>query len=405
VRPQRSFAAVSSEMTARPRVYLVNLSFGLAGIERRFANVSRLLRARGNFDPILVVPETAGRALVQAQLVEPDDPGLVVIPERPLARAFGRLRAFGPVVNVMSHLRARVVAASYRSVWRRVEQDSSAVIHLGLNCSSLRPPLAPSVYECVDSTLTNFNSAHYRRASRRPCIVHCQTGRIRSAIEAHYRDRRPIWETVTSPSYFARYVDPPEGMIKRDDPLVVAFVGRFSPEKSPFLFLDALKRVADRGIRFRALMLGEGPLELEVRSRLTRLQLADRCSIEFHPDPYPRLLESSIYVSLQTGDNFGSQALLEAMGAGCAVVASNVGETSRLVRPEGGLLVGFDANSVSAALSTLLTDPGRVARMGHANASLVRREYSANAYVTFLEELYERAFERFRGFVRSGRTS
>jgi glycosyltransferase involved in cell wall biosynthesis len=379
-------------MNAMRTVYLINLSFGLAGTERRFANIWRVLRERGNVNPILVVPDTLADALYRAGLAERGEAGLRTIREPGWSRALERVQVKSPGDTLMAVIRSRVVARAYRPVWDQIARDPSAVMHIGLNCSALTPPDGPIVYECMDSTLQQFGTRHYVRAAARRSVVNCQTERIRDALERTMASRRPLWNTVTSPCYFATYPDR-SGTARPRDPMLAAFVGRLSGEKNPLLFIEAIAALRARGVPARGLVLGEGPLLPSVRERVESLGLQEVIELGFSQDPGGRLTEAAVYVSFQRGDNYGSQSLLEAMGAGCAIIASDVGETRAVVHDDNGLLVPLDAEALTSALASLLQDPLRATRMGDAASRLVRTQYTAEAYAAFLESLYDQAVD------------
>lgn len=375
-------------------VYLVNLSFGLAGIERRFANLWRILHQRGRVFPVLVIPSSLASLLREADLLPYDPAGLLVVeepaPSKLLARA-GLPHMFDLPIGIV---RSRIVAVAFRKAWRHIRRDASAIVHVGLNVSPLRPPDVPAVYECVDASLKQLCGRHYRRAARRRSIVHCQTDRIRAALDTEFAGRTPLWRTVTNPTYFAHYVTslPPE---IRDRRLIV-FVGRLSPEKNPLLFIEAIARTRSRGIECRAIMLGEGPLRGACDALISHAGLGSAVSIDFVPDPMSVVQRAAIFVTLQTDDNYGSQSLLEAMGAGCAIVASDVGETARIVTEKIGIRVPLTANAVSAAIEQLLSSPRRTELMGAHAADVARTTYSADRYAAFLESLYDDAVEYHR---------
>lgn len=376
-------------------VYLINLSFGLAGIERRFANLWRVLRRRGVVSPVLVVPAPLGAILKEANLLEDDPDGLVEVDEPafvtrianwPLPPAFDVPKAI---------LRSRAGGLALRDVWRRIAQDPSAVMHIGMNTSALRPPDLPAVYECVDSTLSQLDTRHYRRASRRRSIIHCQTTRIRSALDRAFAGRPVRWLTITSPTYFAHYEDAPSAEVR--DPRLVVFVGRLASEKNPFLFIEAIARARREGSECRALLLGEGPLRADCEALIARHGLQDVVTIRFSSRPFDDLRRASIFVTLQTGDNYGSQSLLEAMGAGCAVLASDVGETARVVTAEVGVRTALSVEAVAAAIGALVRDPARTRRLGSAAARVARTRFSADAYAAFLENTYRLAASYHEG--------
>ena len=84
------------------------------------------------------------------------------------------------------------------------------------------------------------------------------------------------------------------------------------------------------------------------------------------------------------------------MGAGCAIIASDVGETSRIVTGDVGVRVALTVDSVSRAIEDLLGNPDRTRKMGVAAARVARTSYSADAYAAFLEGLYEQAVQYYR---------
>jgi glycosyltransferase involved in cell wall biosynthesis len=371
------------------RVYLINLSFGLAGVERRFANIWHTLRRRGNVSPILAIPSTLERALAEADLLPTDRGALRIVREPVLLSTLGRIALPSALHTPSALIRSRASALGFRRVWREIAQDPDAVVHIGMPCSALTPPDAPVVYECMDATFRSFRSGHFRRASKRPCVVHCQSQRIRNGIEAAFSGQETRWLPVTSPAYFAHYADVPAGVVR--DPHRVVFVGRLHEIKHPLLFVDAVARARQLGAPVRASMLGEGPLRAAVDARIATHGLTAEVSVGFHAHPSEALAGAAVYASLQHHDNYGSQALLEAMGAGCAVLASDVGETSRLVTSEVGTTVPLQVEAVAVALTQMVMDPEGTRARGAAAAQLVRSKYSADAYAAFLEQLYDEA--------------
>ncbi len=92
-----------------------------------------------------------------------------------------------------------------------------------------------------------------------------------------------------------------------------------------------------------------------------------------------------------------SNAILEALACGVAVVATSVGGNPDLVESNrNGLLVpALAPDALAAALNQLLGEPQRMTAMGVAARACVEREYSLDAMVAAYEALY-------RGLANAG---
>ena len=369
-------------------VYLINVGFGIAGTERRFVNIWRTLRSRGNVHPVLVIPDTMLAELLKAGLIESaNDPDIWAVNElTPVRASFEKWKSLKQNI-IAGALRTRMIVPQFHGLWKKIEAEKNTVAHIGLPCGPLVPPNVPLVYECVDSTLEGLGRRHFQRAAARASIVHCQTNRIRVALELAVAISNPKWKTITSPSYFAQYGEETPSRLR--DPSLVLFVGRLSPEKSPILFLEGLAEAREKGAAVRGLILGQGPMLQEVQLKIKELALESCVSIDFVGDPLEHISRAAIFASLQTGDNYGSQSLLEAMGAGCAVIATDVGDTFRLVDESVGARIRHDKHALADAIVNLVRDPVRTKKLGAAASQRSRTDYSADTHVAYLETLYE----------------
>jgi len=85
-----------------------------------------------------------------------------------------------------------------------------------------------------------------------------------------------------------------------------------------------------------------------------------------------------------------SNALMEAMACGCAVVASNVGGNPELVRDgETGLLFNpGDASTLAAALQILIENESLRGRLAARGTELVRENFSIHSSAQRMSEIY-----------------
>ena len=84
----------------------------------------------------------------------------------------------------------------------------------------------------------------------------------------------------------------------------------------------------------------QGTADRDVASRIEQLRLGDLLTLTHAIDMAPVFGRSRLFVSTQAFENFTSLAMLEAMAAGNAVLAEDVGQTREFVKPgENGLVV------------------------------------------------------------------
>ena len=141
----------------------------------------------------------------------------------------------------------------------------------------------------------------------------------------------------------------------------VISVGRMSPEKGTTHLVDAFAEASRRDGNLRLAMLGDGPLEAEVRDRIGSHGLQDRVvlpGVVPHPETpeWYRAADLFVLPSLHEGS---PNALLEALACGTPVVSTRVGDVTELVdSPEVGLVVPTgDTVALASAISERLQKP------------------------------------------------
>jgi glycosyltransferase involved in cell wall biosynthesis len=175
----------------------------------------------------------------------------------------------------------------------------------------------------------------------------------------------------------------------------VVFSGRLIEEKNPALFIEACGLVAGRlrGTQpdLRFFVLGDGPLRADVERLIGRHGLQPLVRVGWLERVEPVLGEARVFVSLQRTDNYPSQALLEAMACGLAVVATDVGSTGKIVDGTVGRRVQADPAAVADAVVELLANPAQAEAMGRRARERVIRDHSMEAYLDYMERLYAHA--------------
>ena len=185
------------------------------------------------------------------------------------------------------------------------------------------------------------------------------------------------------------------------DATLVAVVARLNRLKGIEYFLEAAAALAPRFPRARFVIIGhchvirdgaivEGPYKAELEAHAARLGIGDRVVFTGFRSDVPQLLGEvavSVLPSLSEGL---SNTVLESMAAGVPVVATAVGGLPEAVEDGvSGLLVApRDAAALGRAISSLLADGARAARLGAAGRERVREQFSDERMVRDTEQFY-----------------
>jgi glycosyltransferase involved in cell wall biosynthesis len=173
-------------------------------------------------------------------------------------------------------------------------------------------------------------------------------------------------------------------------------VGNLYPVKGHIHLLEALALLTARYPTAHLAIAGRGALEPALRARATELGIARRVHLLGLRSDVPDLLAAAdVYVLPSLSEGL-PLSLLEAMFAGCPIVASPVGEVpDALAAGEAGLLVEpGDATGLAAAIGRLLDDPS-LARLLGARAGLrAAARYGVSEMITRYTALYRQLLRR-----------
>ena len=178
-------------------------------------------------------------------------------------------------------------------------------------------------------------------------------------------------------------------------PPVIGYVGRFVEEKGLRLLLRAL---TDLRPAWRALFLGAGPLEPELRrfaaARADRVRIVraahDRVPAYMNAID---LLCAPSQTAAHWREQFGRMAI-EAFACGVPVVASDSGEIPHVVADAGLVIREDDTAGFGAALAELLESPARRRELRERGLARAHDVYAwprvARAHLDFIESLRDR---------------
>jgi len=171
--------------------------------------------------------------------------------------------------------------------------------------------------------------------------------------------------------------------------LTIGVVCALRPEKDLATLIRAFAKA--RQAHWRLMIVGSGPCLPDLQTLVRDLGLANAATFHATTGEVPaRLHEMDIFVLPSLSESF-SNALMEAMASGCAVVASRVGGNPELVIPgETGLL--FEAgrsDDLAGALLRLGESAALRDQLGARASEFIHGRFPVAAAARRLEEIYE----------------
>lgn len=178
--------------------------------------------------------------------------------------------------------------------------------------------------------------------------------------------------------------------IRVNNPPVIVFAGRFMEQKSPLLIVQTLNGIKD--IPWKCVMIGDGPLMLEVKKSISEYSLDDRFFLPgwITPDEVMKQFEQSDILFMPSLSEGLPVVGVQALAKGLAIVASRVGGFVDLVdeNQNGYLIETGNTEGFKTRLQELLTNPSRLLSLRQASLK------KANSFeITQIAEQYEKIFE------------
>ena len=180
--------------------------------------------------------------------------------------------------------------------------------------------------------------------------------------------------------------------LARDGSIVsVGMVANLRPVKCPGIFLRAAAIVAPNYPDVRFSIAGQGPLREMMQFEIIKYCLADRFTLVGPVTDVPAYLHQLDIGVLCSFSEGLSNAILEYMAAGKAVVATAVGGNVHLIEDGvNGLLVpANDPAALSRAIISLVNNKKLRKKLGIAAREFVRQHYCQEAFVKKYQAFYQ----------------
>lgn len=214
-------------------------------------------------------------------------------------------------------------------------------------------------------------------------------------------ERLVLLENTLDASDFATLADQVEAKSSLGldpDHLVVGYTGRLAKQKGVEYLIQAVRQVVASGDNIQLLLVGEGELERSVRRMVTQHHLEDHVMLAGYRTDVPKVLAALDVFALPSLYEGLPYALMEAMAAGRAVVATDVGGNRDLIRDgiTGLLVPPHDARTLADALLHLLRAPHERERLGRAALAAVGSRPTPEQRTHQVVDLYTKVLERKR---------
>jgi glycosyltransferase involved in cell wall biosynthesis len=311
--------------------------------------------------------------------LEPDDcPGL-----RLGVRALLRPRTLGPALRLAAFLRRERI-----DVLQVYFPDST---YLGVLAGRLAG--VSHIVRTRNNLGHDLTPAHqwlgrlYNRLATRT-VANCEAAR-----QAVLRDEGPRPESVTvleNGVDLERFLAvPPLDPAVR--PRRVGVVANLRPVKALDVLVRAAIEVSAAHPDATFTVAGEGESRPELERQITAAGLGGRFSLPGSVRDIPAFLAGIDVAVLCSRAEGMSNAVLEYMAAGRAVVATAVGANMELIEDgiHGLLVPPDDPVRLACAIDSVLRDPARAARLGDAARRRSRERYSREAMLRRFEDFYE----------------
>jgi glycosyltransferase involved in cell wall biosynthesis len=203
-----------------------------------------------------------------------------------------------------------------------------------------------------------------------------------------------------APEHDRRTAGPGSGLIP-----VVGSVGRLSRVKGHHIFIEAARRVLDRGTDAMFAIVGEGEEEKGLRRLAQRLGLEKKVTFSHHIPGRRELYRIFDIIVVPTLHGGVGLTALEAMSMGKPVVASAVGEILHVIQDgRTGLLVPEgDVEALAARIVDLLANPARMRSLGEEARAYVAQNFALAPMVKATRQFYEDVHRTLRERRLAGR--
>ena len=180
-------------------------------------------------------------------------------------------------------------------------------------------------------------------------------------------------------------------------PIIIS-VGRLIEKKGFSDLIAACRILAEAGCNFRCEIIGEGPLENDLRAQIEGSNLREKVTLagaQAQVEIKHRLAAATVFVLACTTDSSGGTdnlptVIMEAMATGLPVISTTLAGIPEMMQPGiTGELVAPDApQELARAIEKIITDPAHARDLGIKGFALAQKKFSIETSVKSLLSLF-----------------
>ncbi len=233
-----------------------------------------------------------------------------------------------------------------------------------------------------------FASAVLRMGERASAKLPNETIVVSRTLQRHYRETHGVVTSYIPNGGLIRGKTEPRKILEwgLEPGKYILFLGRFSPEKNCHLLVEAFERI-DAGIK---LVMAGGSSYCDDYSRELQAHASDRIRMLgwVSGEALDELLTNAMIFVLPSDLEGLSLALLDAMGAGLCVLASDIPENREAMEGAGFLFRPKDVDDLAGRLRFLIANPAARDAAGRTAKKRVADEYQWQRIAEEIENSY-----------------
>lgn len=220
----------------------------------------------------------------------------------------------------------------------------------------------------------------------------CQVDQIDLLYESGYHRIKELAGNVKISITPGTFTDLEIFMPQEKENLILFAAARLTKEKNPEMLVDAaiLCQEELRTYNYRIIIIGKDYEEKSLREKIIEHNLSDIVIMKGYCKSSNYFPIAKVFTSLQRDENYPSQSIAEAYASGCYVIATNVGETRRIINKQSSSLIACEAYELSKVLIDYVKLPDKEQKkISKASREYAMKEFNIEKSVIYFRELLE----------------